>query len=233
VLHTPTRTTKTAEERLQEILDVAQNLFAQKGYDATSVQDIIDAVGIAKGTFYHYFRSKSDLLDAVVDRMVEQGRAVIRTVVEDPRLDALTKFRQVFFQANSWKLQHQGFLMELLRVMYRPENAILRDRLRSVSIEVMVPLLASVVRQGVEEGVFDTEEPEEVVAIVLHIGQALSDTTAKALLSGERHEEVARRASHTARVYEQSIERVLGAAPGSLDLRLQEMFEQWLKTSKV
>jgi len=233
MIHTPTRTIKTAEERLQEILDVAQAFFARKGYDATSIQDIIDEVGIAKGTFYHYFRSKSDLLDAVVDRMAEQGQAVMRDVVDDPRLDALTKFRQVFAQANSWKLQHQDFLIELLRVMYRPENAILRDRLRSVSIEVVVPLLAAVVRQGVEEGVFDTEDPEEVVVIVLHIGQALSDTIAKALLSGQRGEEVARQAAHTARVYEQSIERVLGALPGSLDLRLQEMFEQWLATSRV
>mgnify|MGYP000123813201 CR=1 FL=1 len=227
------RTTKTAQERVHEILDVSQALFVQKGYEATSVQETIDAVGIAKGTFYHYFRSKSDLLDAVVERIVEQTVAVIHTVVDNSQLDALAKFRQIFVRSNSWKLQHQDLLIELLRVMYRPENAILRDRVRSMSMEVAGPLLAKVIRQGVEEGVFHTEDPEEVALIVLHMGQAVSDTIAHVLLSAQRDEEVARRVGRRARAYERSIERVLGASPGSLDLRLQEMFAQWLARPKA
>lgn len=53
--------------RRSEILDVAQRLFYLKGYDQTSVQDIITEIGIAKGTFYHYFNSKLELLDAIID----------------------------------------------------------------------------------------------------------------------------------------------------------------------
>ena len=67
-----TRIVKDAAVRRTEILDTAQYLCYSKGYERTSVQDIIDEIGIAKGTFYHYFRSKQDLLDALVDRIADQ-----------------------------------------------------------------------------------------------------------------------------------------------------------------
>jgi AcrR family transcriptional regulator len=47
--------------RRTEILDVAQSLFYRKGYEPTSVQDIITEIGIAKGTFYHYFSAPSKI----------------------------------------------------------------------------------------------------------------------------------------------------------------------------
>ena len=63
------RIVKTAEERKNEILDVAEELFAEKGYDNASTNDIIARIGIARGTLYHHFSSKEEILDAIVDRM--------------------------------------------------------------------------------------------------------------------------------------------------------------------
>ncbi len=57
------RVTKEYDQRLQELLDTARQLFFEIGYEKTSVNDIIDRVGVAKGTFYHYFKTKEDLLD--------------------------------------------------------------------------------------------------------------------------------------------------------------------------
>ncbi len=56
--------------RRDEFVDAAQRLIAAKGYEALSIQDLLDDLGASKGAFYHYFGSKSDLLGAVVDRMV-------------------------------------------------------------------------------------------------------------------------------------------------------------------
>ena len=64
------RIVKEHEERKNELLDAAQALFYQNGYETTSVAKIIDSVGIAKGTFYHYFKSKTDLLDQIVERQI-------------------------------------------------------------------------------------------------------------------------------------------------------------------
>jgi AcrR family transcriptional regulator len=65
------RVSKKHDVRLHEILDAAQSLFAQKGYEETTVNDILDRVGIGKGTFYHYFQSKEDALAGVISRVVE------------------------------------------------------------------------------------------------------------------------------------------------------------------
>ena len=65
------RIVKEHDERKNEIIDTASHIFAQKGYDKTSVNDILNAIGIAKGTFYHYFKSKEEVLDAVITKATE------------------------------------------------------------------------------------------------------------------------------------------------------------------
>jgi AcrR family transcriptional regulator len=69
------RVVKKAEERRLEILDAAQGLFLSRGYDATTVNDLLNAVGISKGAFYHHFAAKEDVLQALVWRLAEQGLA--------------------------------------------------------------------------------------------------------------------------------------------------------------
>lgn len=66
------RIVKEHEERKNEILDTAEILFEEKGYDKCSVNDILNRIGIAKGTFYHYFKSKEELLDALIERISAQ-----------------------------------------------------------------------------------------------------------------------------------------------------------------
>ena len=70
------RIVKEAQERKNEILDVAGRLFAQKGYDSTSTNDILEEIGIARGTLYYHFKSKEDILDAMFDRMKSLSRGV-------------------------------------------------------------------------------------------------------------------------------------------------------------
>ena len=60
-----------ADVRKNEILDAAGILFSEKGYDNTSVTDIMNAVGIAKGTLYHHFKSKEDIMDALIKRQTD------------------------------------------------------------------------------------------------------------------------------------------------------------------
>ena len=62
---------KKGDLRRAQILDTAEKLFFDKGYDRTSVQDILDAMGMSKGGFYHYFDSKESVLRSVSERRVE------------------------------------------------------------------------------------------------------------------------------------------------------------------
>ena len=89
------RIVKAYDDRYAQFLDVAQELFYQKGYDQTSVQEIIAAMGVAKGLFYYYFRTKGDLLDAVIERMAAQTLQTLSPMLTDPTLDAQSKFLQL------------------------------------------------------------------------------------------------------------------------------------------
>ncbi|HWI49607.1 MAG TPA: helix-turn-helix domain-containing protein, partial [Rummeliibacillus sp.] len=59
---------KYPKQTLEQILFVSTKLFEEKGYEKTSIQDIIDGLGMSKGAIYHHFKSKEDILNAVMDQ---------------------------------------------------------------------------------------------------------------------------------------------------------------------
>ena len=64
---------QATDERRQEILTAAARIFHQKGYDATSIQEVAEAVGMLKGSLYYYIDSKEDLLYGVIERAHQLG----------------------------------------------------------------------------------------------------------------------------------------------------------------
>lgn len=210
------RVVKEYDERYTEFLDVAQRLFYAQGYEETSVQGIIEAVGVAKGTFYHYFDSKAGLLDALVERANREVISSLEPMVADPSLDATTKLNRLFIQAGHWKAENREFLMHALRVLYEDKNVLLRTKMQAETIALVTPLLARIIRQGIDEGTFAVQHPEESAEILMSMGQALSDGTSRLLLAGERGEGVIARVERKVRAYERSVERVLGAREGTL-----------------
>ena len=87
------RIVKEAEERKNEILDVAGRLFGEQGYDATSTNDILKEIGIARGTLYYHFKSKEEILDAMIDRMTEQILEKAKSIVKQTEIPVLQRFK--------------------------------------------------------------------------------------------------------------------------------------------
>lgn len=225
------RIIKEPEVRRCEILDVAQRLFYQKGYEQTSVQDIITEIGIAKGTFYHYFSSKQDLLDAIIERMVEQTVQSLQPLVEDKQLSALEKFERFFSDIADWKIENKTFLLDLMNILYKDENAILRYKAGAASAEKTVPLLAQIIEQGMAEGTFTTECPADIAdiaEIVFHIVQSLSDTLARIIMNQTHNDDTLAIMERKTTVYHYAIERTLNAPAGSIKLFDLEQVKPWL-----
>lgn len=212
------RITKEYDERYAEFLDVAQKFFYSKGYEQTSVQEIINKVGVAKGTFYHYFASKTDLLDALIERIIGQILTLLEPLVTDESLNAKQKFEQFFARVNNWKTANRDFLLEIMRVLYQDENVLLRTKLRARSRAMTLPLLTEIIRQGVDEEAFDVANPDHAAEIVFVMGQACSDATAEQLLKESQDEVAVSEIKAMLIAYERSIERVLHASEGSLRL---------------
>ena len=213
-----TRIVKDYDVRRDEILDVAQQLFFRKGFEPTAIQDIIDEVGIAKGTFYHYFSSKLDLLDALIDRMLSQTLKAVEPLVDDDQLNALEKFTWFFDHIQSWKIEYKAFFLDVLRVWQKDENAIFRHKLKVASDRSVNPLLTRIIHQGVAEGVFVTDYPDELGAILLQIGHSVSDTVSELLLKIEKDDCTLDIVERQVTVYEHAVERLLGASSGTLKL---------------
>jgi AcrR family transcriptional regulator len=217
--------------RRNEILDVVQRLVYTKGYEQMTIQDILDDLQISKGAFYHYFDSKGSALEALVERMVVvEVIPLLMPIVQDPHLTALEKLNRYFDTAIRWKTAKKTFMLELLRVWLADENAIVRQKLFTMSVKRVTPLLAEIIRQGIQEGVFKTSYPDQVCQAIVYILQGLSDTIIELLISNETKRDAARIESGVT-VYTEALtdalERVLGAPRGSLNLIDPETLKEW------
>lgn len=225
------RTVKEYDERYTEFLDVGQRLFYQKGYAQSSVQDIIGEIGVAKGLFYYYFSSKADLLDAVIERMTSQILESLQPMIDDPTCEAPTKMDQFFQRTQSWKLANRDFLIDVMGVIYSDENVLLRTKILEATMPIVVPQLARIIRQGMDEGVYDVVYPEESAEIVMELAQALALPIANLLLKGPPEgadlETALQGLERRVLAYERSIERVLGAKDGSLCIVPPELLRAW------
>jgi TetR/AcrR family transcriptional repressor of nem operon len=217
--------------RRNEILDVVQRLVYTKGYEQMTIQDILDDLHISKGAFYHYFDSKGSALEALVERMVVvEVIPLLMPIVQDPHLTALEKLNRYFDTAIRWKTAKKTFMLELLRVWLADENAIVRQKLFTMSLKQVTPLLAEIIRQGIREGVFTTSYPDQVCHVIVYILQGLSETIIELLVSNETKRDAARIESgvtaYTAALTD-ALERVLGTPKSALHLIDPETLKEW------
>ena len=160
---------KKGEQRKQELLKIAYRMFIEKGYDNTSVDDIIAEAGIAKGTYYYYFPSKEDTLEAVIDMMINEEVAKAKEVVASP-MPIPQKVAAVIYSLRPGQEEQS-----IAKAVESNENIILHDKLNKRLIAEAVPLLSEVVREGNAAGVFNCEQIEERVKIIMLISSALFD----------------------------------------------------------
>jgi AcrR family transcriptional regulator len=217
------RTVKQHDERLSEILDIAQALFYQKGYENTSVAEIIHAVGIAKGTFYHYFQTKDDLLDMLIGRLADAIQTRLALVVDNPDLDAITKLNTFFIDAGNYKVENREAVLLAAKIMYRDVNLKLKERLFHGFVERSESLLTLIIRQGIEEGVFQTDYGEHIARMVLYLGLYLRDEFAEVIVNDPHDQATVEAMIEKSFIYQQSIERILGAPAGSLHILTPEI----------
>jgi AcrR family transcriptional regulator len=223
------RTIKDYQERRNEILTAAQVLFFSNGYQDTSVQQIIDAVGIAKGTFYYYFDSKVDLLDALAASMAEQQLQVAQTILDEPGLDAAQQLERIFAELAGWKTDRRNFFLDILPTWYSDENVIVRYKLTGYVKHSMRGLMAQVIRLGVEQGIFNTFYPEHIGDIILDVLQNTSEQIAFLILNKGSKGEALHRLDELLEVNQFAVNRLLGAQPGTVQVFVLDRIKLWLE----
>lgn len=222
--------------RRNQILDAAQRLIYTKGYEQMTIQDILNDLGISKGAFYHYFDSKTALLEALVERMVVgEVLPLLTTIVENSSQTALEKLHAYFDAAIRWKTARKSFMLSILRIWIADENAIFRQKLTAMTVRHVVPLLTEIIDQGVAEGVFNTSYPGEAGRVIVYILMGLSDTVMELFLheaNGYDPHTAESVANFTAALND-AMERVLGASSGSISLIDPDILDEWFAPAET
>jgi TetR/AcrR family transcriptional regulator, cholesterol catabolism regulator len=150
--------------RLREIYDAAGRIFHEKGYEATSIQDVADAVGILKGSLYYYIDSKEDLLFGIID---EVHRDSLASLERWKRIDgdALVKLRAFITGhviANARNLTKMGVFFHDFRSLSEERRArIVEER------DVYDRFLRDLIREGQREGVIVAEADAKLSAMAI------------------------------------------------------------------
>ena len=176
---------KKGDLRRQAILDTAEALFFQRGYEETSVQDILNAMGLSKGGFYHHFESKMSVLEAVSARRAEKKFTQAARELRASSLGALEKLNRLFALVNIFEREQPEFVQMVLNVCFRGGDAALLRAIREVTLAQLGPVMDEIVVQGVREGVFYTRQLGGIGRLLLMLAHDVEDEAARLLIAGE------------------------------------------------
>ena len=187
---------KKGEKRKQELLKIAYDMFLSRGYENTSVDEIIARAQIAKGTYYYYFPSKEKMLEDVIEMMIESEAETAGRIAE---ADMPVPQKIVAIITSVKPAEAEKPIKDALM---QPENVLMHDKIRKKLIETVVPLLSKVTEEGVSKGVFKCDNiPERVRMLLVISNDTFNDRTFT-----EKDIEV----------FIDMTEKLLGAAPGTM-----------------
>ncbi|MBO5247290.1 MAG: TetR/AcrR family transcriptional regulator [Eubacterium sp.] len=158
---------KYPEETRQLIIDVSQKLFLEKGYEQTSLQDIISCMGgLTKGAIYHHFRSKEEILIAVVEWMSSENNALMMRIRDDATLSGKEKLEKMFSSSLTDLKQREMFSVTP-NLLENPK--LLSYYLKMVANTIVPDFIVPVLRQGTKDGSIQTAYPDEVADMLMFL----------------------------------------------------------------
>ena len=157
------RVTKVPEERKQELIDTAERLFLEKGYEQTTVADIVREIEVAQGTFYYYFSSKEKILEAIIEKDITALEEDVRQIMSREDANAAIKLNAVVNSIIGISTSRR----EIMDYLHEESNAVMHEKMERHTIERLVPLMARVVAEVTHAGIFDVQYPTESVEFLL------------------------------------------------------------------
>ena len=163
------------DEKKQAILDVAERLFYLKGYEQTSVQDILDVLKASKGSFYHHFESKYTVLDTLCTQRAEKALMQAEEAV-GRETDSLIRLNLLLHYALPIRQGEEQFLSLLLPMAFSHGGEALYTRYADALGEAFSPRLKETLARAREEKVIYLYYPHQtedmLMALVNQIGRA-------------------------------------------------------------
>ena len=210
---------KDADVRKQELLDAALNLFYEKGYHKTTINDIISSVGVTKGAFYYYFKSMDDIVESIA--LCEANKLIIvaQKYANSNSLNALEKLQGLIQEAIDYNKNNIEKRMRFFRLMQDEDNAKLALRIQKKVYGISFPLIKKIIDQGIEEGIFIIESSEDVTELYIYLSSLYKNSLNKLVIDMEDNSDTVEIINRKLALYQQVLENVLGIDKGMLKLR--------------
>ena len=190
---------------------MAEELFVTKGYDKTSTNDILDRIGIARGTLYYHFKSKEDILNAMIERINTSLIARAQTIASDASIPVIDRF--VITIAGLKVDSEIG--QEIIDQVHKPQNALMHQKMQKNLIEGIVPVIVRLVEEGKSQGIFNMNYPAETIEmLILYSGTVFDDG----------YDQQGERADKRIEAFLYNTERLLGAKAGSVQKAMSRLF---------
>ena len=207
------RIVKDARERKNEILDVAERLFCAKGFDNTSTNDILSEIGIARGTLYYHFKSKEDILDAMIERLTNQIVEKASIIALDESIPVLERLTRTILSLNVDN-ELGDMIMEQV---HRPQNALLHQKLENRLLGRVNKLITKIAEDGIKQGIIHTDYPAEAVEMIMTYSYVAFDSMVE-YTEEEEYRKIMGFIYHS--------ERVLGMEKGALLEAMRPIFNK-------
>jgi len=200
------------------IITAAGALFLSRGYNNSSIQQIIDSVGIAKGTFYHYFQSKEDLLDAYIDARLSFIVGEVETILAREDLNALQKIQLIYQSARTKKLEQKETIKIIINIFSSDSNILLKKKITEKNHRLLIPIYTRLLQQGNDEKIFNCQYPEEIAEAILLFSDQVNEKIITILFSSLSETEKQTRVKKQIDVFHFILQRFLGYQEGTLQL---------------
>lgn len=152
------------KSKKEQILDVSLSLFLEKGYDNTSISDILSNLNIARGTLYYHFESKEAIMDEIIERSIKSVIEEAKGIVFRQGMTVQEKMFTLFSSTSMRRLSGRELMIDYLN---QPQNALFHEKINRSFIQIIAPLLGDIIEEGVEEGIFVNAYPYESAEIIL------------------------------------------------------------------
>ena len=218
---------KSGESRREAFLDLAEELFGEVGYQNTSIELINSGLGVSKGAFYHHFKSKSDLLDASLARILQRVEREATKLLE-MKVPATEKLRNFVLLGSNVNSEKKSALIQIGKTLLDNANAELLIRQRRSWRKKLVPVLAKIIAQGELEEDFRLHDAQLTARVVYGILESLDEALIHPLIGKSKDREKLSELLSVSDAYSRAIERVLGANEKTLNLISLETIKTWV-----
>jgi len=177
-----------SDERTSQIINAAEDVFTQKGFDEARMDDIAEQTGLSKGTLYNYFKSKDDLIIAILDRIFQREFKVFESIdlANMSATDAIWSFAET-------TSKDVKMMMRLLPITYEFMGLAFRNKLVQKAFKTYfnhyMDILVPIIQHGIDSGEF---RPADAKEVALAMGAIMEGTLLlwvydKSLVDPETH----------------------------------------------